>query len=64
MCVHTQYLHKRAFTPVHVCMANVASYIAFNLSYNATIMVTVLIPYGALAAHQMVEEGCSINTFH
>ena len=53
---HTQYLHLRVFTCVHACMANVASYLPFSLSYNATVLVTLFFPYRALAAHQGVED--------
>ena len=37
-------------------MANVASYLPYSLSYNATILVTLFFPYRALAAHQRVED--------
>ena len=41
-------------------MANVASWLAsylpFNLSYNATALITLLFFYRALAAHQQVED--------
>ena len=37
-------------------MANVASYLPFSLSYNATVLVTLFFPYRALAAHQGVED--------
>ena len=58
---HTQYLHTRTcvFTRVHACMVNVASlvasYLLYSLSYNATVLVTLLFPYRDLAAHQRVE---------
>ena len=34
----------------------IASYLAFSLSYNATILVTLFFPYRALAAHQGVKD--------
>ena len=48
------------FTHVHACMANVASqlasYLSFSLSYNATILDTLFFLYRALAAHQGVKD--------
>ena len=38
---HTVFTHAYVFTRVHACMANVASYLPFNLNYNATILVTL-----------------------
>ena len=49
--MYTQYLHTRVF--LH---DNVASYLPFSLSYNATVLVTLFFPYRALAAHQGVED--------
>ena len=46
-----QYLHTRVFL-----RDNVASYLPFSLSYNATVLVTLFFPYRALAAHQGVED--------
>ena len=44
---------------------NVASYLPFSLSYNATVLVTLFFLYRALAAHQGVEDeirgGSGIN---
>ena len=37
-------------------MATVVSYLPFNLSYNATILVTLFFPYRAWAEHQWVED--------
>ena len=53
---HTVFTHERVFTHVHACMANVASYLSFSLSYNVIILVTLFFPYRALAAHQGVED--------
>ena len=43
---YMQYLHTRVFTRVHACIATVASYLTFSLSYNATVLVTLLFPTG------------------
>ena len=67
MYMHIQYLHTHVhahavfrhmcvFTHTHACIANVASYLPFSLSYNAIILVTLFFPYSALAAHQGLEE--------
>ena len=60
MYTHTVFTHVRVFTGVQACMADVASqlasYLLFSLSYNATIMVTMFFPYRALAAHLGVED--------
>ena len=60
MYTHTQYSHTRFFTRVHVCMDNVAnqlaSYLSFSLSYNATVLVTLFFLYKNLAAQQGVED--------
>ena len=65
-----QYLHMHVFytcvfTRVHACMDNVASYLPFSLSYNATVLDILFFPYRALAAHQGVEDkiqgGSGIN---
>ena len=53
---HTHYLHTRVFTRVHACMDNVASYLPFSPSNNATVLVTLFFPYRILAAHQEVED--------
>ena len=37
-------------------MANVASYLPFSLSYDATMLVTLFFPYRAWAAHQGMED--------
>ena len=54
--MHMQYLYMLFFTRVHTCMANVASYLPFHFSYNATILVTLFFPYRALATYQLVED--------
>ena len=58
MCVHAHavFTNVHVFTRVHACMANVASYLPFSLSYDATILATLFFPYRALAAHQGVED--------
>ena len=62
MYKYTQYLHTHVcvFTCAHACMDNVASllvsYLPFSLSYNATVLVTLLFSYRASAAHQGVED--------
>ena len=57
---YTQYLHTCVF--LH---GNVASYLPFSLSYNATLLVTLFFPYRALAEHQGVKSeirgGSGIN---
>ena len=57
---HAVFTHACVFTRVHACMANVVSqlarYLPFSLSYNATILVTLFFPYRALAAHPLVED--------
>ena len=60
VCTHAVFTHVCVLTHVQACMGNVtnwlASYLPFSLSYNATILVTVFLPYRALAAHQGVED--------
>ena len=45
--------------------SQLASYLPFSLSYNATVLVTLFFHYRALAAHQGVEDeirgGSGIN---
>ena len=57
---HAVFTLTSVFTCVHPCVANVvselASYVPFSLSYNATILVTLFFPYKALAAHQGMED--------
>ena len=58
MCVHAYatLTHACVLTRVHACMTNVASYLPFSLSYNATVLVTLFFLYRVLAAHQGVED--------
>ena len=52
--MHTVFTHARICFYMCAClyMDNVASYLPFSLSYNATVLVTLFFPYRALAAHQ------------
>ena len=57
---YMQYICSCIFTCVYACMAIVASqlasYLPFILSCNATVVVTLFFPYRAWAAHQGVED--------
>ena len=54
-CMYT-LAHTCIITRVHACMANIVSYLPFNSSYNATVLVTLFFSYRVLAAHQGVED--------
>ena len=56
MHTHLVFTHERVFTRVHAYMSNVASYLPFSLSYNATALVTLSFLYRALAAYQGVDD--------
>ena len=53
---HTVFTHAHVFTQVHACMANIAGYLPFSLSYKATTLVTLYFLYRALIEHQGVED--------
>ena len=47
---------------MHACMDNVASYLPFSLSYNASVLVTLFFPYRALATHQGMEGKIQVGS--
>ena len=58
MHVHTHvvFTHTSVFTHVDVCMATVASYLAFSLSYITIVVATLFFSYRAWTAYQGMED--------